>query len=284
MPPPVLALDSLTQQYGSKPVLSVQSVVIDGGATAVLGPNGSGKSTLLRLVATVNEPLSGSIRVAGLDPGDAVERIAIRRRLGYVAQHDGLPDRMRVHEYCDYVCALKEIGPGRLRRRWTNWVLDRVALSDQRGERIGTLSGGMRRRLSVAQALLGGPDLLVLDEPLTSLDAEQRGEVTRLLVELANEATIVVATHHADEMAAVCHRVLVLADGRVAFDGRPTDLANRANGHVWEATAPDQTAACRAIGPNRFRCVAASVPTGATPAEPTVADGYLAVVRFNPAD
>ncbi len=81
MPSPVLALDSLTQQYGSKPVLSVKSVVIDGGATAVLGPNGSGKSTLLRLVATVNEPLSGSIRVAGLDPGDAVVRVAMRRGL-----------------------------------------------------------------------------------------------------------------------------------------------------------------------------------------------------------
>ncbi len=282
MPGPVVSFESLGQRYGAKAVLALDPTVLDGGITAVLGPNGSGKSTLLKLAATVTEPSSGSIRVAGLDPSDPAERTAIRRRLGYVAQDDGLPGRMRVREYCNYVAALKEIGPARLRRRWTAWTLERVALTDHLDDRIRTLSGGMKRRLSIAQALLGGPDLLVLDEPLTSLDAEQRGEITRLLVELAAEATVLVATHHADQFAAACRRVLVLEEGRVAFDGVPRELAARAEGHVWETDVADPMAVCRAIGPERYRCVAQTVPAGVESAEPTVADGYLAVVRFRP--
>ncbi len=283
---PALSFASVTRDYGSKPALDLASIAIDGGMTAVLGPNGSGKSTMLRMAATVTEPSSGRIMVVpkeggdALDTADPLERTAVRRRLGYVAQADGLPARMRVHEYLDYVGALKEIGPDRLRRRWSAWVLERVALTGHRDDRIRTLSGGMKRRLSIAQALLGSPDLLVLDEPLTSLDAEQRGEVTRLLVELAREVTILVATHHADELAAVCHRVLVLDEGRLVFDGRPAELAERARGHVWETAAPHATAVCRAIGPDRYRCVARTVPPGSEPTDPTVADGYLAVIRF----
>lgn len=279
---PTLTLDRVTQRYGNQPALHLDPLVIEGGATAVLGPNGSGKSTLLRLAATVTTPSSGALRIAGHDPGDPVARTAIRRRLGYVAQHDGLPPRMRVQEYCDYVGALKEIRSARLRRRWTAWTLERVGLTAQADDRIRTLSGGMRRRLSIAQALLAGPDFLVLDEPLTSLDAEHRSDVTRLLVELSHDATVLVATHHADELAAVCHRVLVLDDGALVFDGPPAALAGRAVGHVWESDRPDPAAVCRAVGPDRFRCVAARIPPGAAPAEPSVADGYLAVVRFRP--
>ncbi len=280
MTSPTLSLQSVTRSYGSKPALELEPIVLGRGATAVLGPNGSGKTTMLRLTATVTEPSSGEIRFATLDTSDPIERTAVRRRLGYVAQTDGLPGRMRVNEYLDYVSALKEIGPARLRRRWAAWVLERVALGEYRHHRIRSLSGGMKRRLSVAQALLGGPDLLVLDEPLTSLDAEQRGEITRLLVEMARDTTILVATHHADELAAVCHRILVLDEGRLIFDGPPGELAERGRGHVWETSTPDPSAVCRAIGPDRYRCVAAKVPVGTANSDPTVADGYLAVVRF----
>lgn len=277
---PTIALTGVSHAYGrASPALVVPELVMAPGATAVLGPNGSGKSTLLRLLATLHPPGSGSIRVAGLDPTDPVERTAIRRRLGYVAQNDGLPPRMRVHDYCDYVAALKEIGPARLRRRWIAWVLERVGLHEATGRRIATLSGGMQRRLSIAQSLLGDPDLLVLDEPLTSLDAEQRAVVASLVVERALHATIVVATHHADELASVCDRVVVLDDGRVVFAGRPDALASMAVGQVWQADRLDPTAACRAIAPGRFRCVGPAPPPGATLIEPTVADGYLILVR-----
>ena len=280
MTAPALHVEALRQNAGSVTLLDIERLTLHGGTTAVLGPNGAGKSTLLRLLATVNAPASGSLHIDGVSTDDPIGRTAARRRLGYVAQQDGLPPRMRVHEYLDYVGALKEIGPDRLRRRWAAWALERVELTDVRDARISTLSGGMQRRLTIAQALLGGPDLLVLDEPLTSLDAEHRSRVTTLIAGLASEATVVVATHHADELAAICRRIVVLDAGRVVFDGAPDELARRAEGHVWEASEADPYATCRAIGPERFRCVGGTVPDGAESAEPGVADGYLAVVRY----
>ena len=280
MTAPAIRTDGLTQRAGKTTILDVGDLAIGPGATAVLGPNGSGKSTLLRLLATVNPAADGTVAVDDVTATDQASRAAIRRRLGYVPQRDGLPPRMRVQEYLDYVGALKEIGPERLRRRWAAWALARVELTEQRADRIRTLSGGMQRRLTIAQALLGGPDVLVLDEPLASLDAEHRSRVTSLIAELGRDATIVVATHHADELAAVCHRVLVLDAGRVVFDGSPTSLAERATGRVWDTATPDPHATCRAIGPDHHRCVGAALPDGAVPATPSVADGYVAVVRY----
>lgn len=279
MSAPTVALDAIQHRYGAADALAVDRLVFEPGATAVLGPNGSGKSTLLRLLATVAEIQSGSIRVDALDPTVQLERTAIRRRLGYVAQRDGLPPRMRVGAFCDYVAALKEIDSARLRRRWSTWALERVGLTEVAGDRIGTLSGGMQRRLSIAQALLGSPDLLVLDEPLAGLDAEQRAAIGNLLVSLAESVTVISATHHAEELASLCHRVVVVDGGQPIFVGTPATLAERATGRVWESDVQTPGAVCRAVGPARFRCVGELVPAGATPVAPTVADGYLATVR-----
>ncbi len=279
MSAPTIGIDDVSHQHSGAPALAVDRLVMEQGTTAVLGPNGSGKSTLLRLLATLTVPQVGTIRIDGLDPADPIERTAIRRRLGYVAQHDGLPSRMRVREYCDYVGALKEIGPARLRRRWTGWSLDRLGLSPVADDRIGTLSGGMQRRLTLAQALLGQPNLLVLDEPLTSLDAECRGAVTTMLVERSGDATVVVATHHADELATVCDRVVVLDGGHVIFADQPDALAAEARGQVWETDVAQVDLPCRAVGPGRFRCVGPAPPPGVVLVPPTVADGYLMLVR-----
>jgi len=279
MSAPTIAVDSIAHRYGSRPALSIDRLVFEGGSTAILGPNGSGKTTLLRLLATVAELQEGTIRVDGLDPTDPLERTAIRRRIGYVAQRDGLPSRMRVGAFCDYVGALKEIDSARLRRRWTAWSLDRVGLGPLANERIGSLSGGMQRRLSIAQALLGSPDLLVLDEPLAGLDAEQRADIANLFVMLAESITVICATHHAEELATLCHRVVVVDNGQPIFVGTPDTLVAQAAGRVWEATVADPNAVCRAVGPGRFRCVGDTVPPGQIPIPPTVADGYLAVVR-----
>jgi ABC-2 type transport system ATP-binding protein len=276
---PAIAVESITHRYGSRPALSIDRLVFDRGSTAVLGPNGSGKTTLLRLLATVAELQEGTIRVDGLDPSNQLQRTAIRRRTGYVAQRDGLPPRMRVSAFCDYVGALKEIDSARLRRRWTAWALDQVGLSSVAHDRIGSLSGGMQRRVSIAQALLGSPDLLILDEPLAGLDAEQRADIANLFVTLAESITVICATHHAEELATLCHRVVVVDRGQPIFVGTPHTLAAQAAGRVWESTTADPAAVCRAVGPGRFRCVADTVPPGEIPIPPSVADGYLAVVR-----
>ncbi|MEM7139710.1 MAG: ATP-binding cassette domain-containing protein [Actinomycetota bacterium] len=279
MSAPTVAVHGISHRYGAKDALAVDRLVFESGSTAVLGPNGSGKSTLLRLLATVAELQTGAIRVGDLDPGDHLQRTAIRRRLGYVAQHDGLPPRMRVGAFLDYVGALKEIDAARLRRRWTSWALERVDLTEVKNERIGALSGGMQRRLAIAQALLGSPDLLILDEPLAGLDGERRAAISSLLVELAASITVICATHHAEELATLCHRVVVVDGGQPVFVGTPQTLADHAAGRVWETAQPDPSGISRAVGPGRFRCVADRIPAGHTAVVPTVADGYLATVR-----
>lgn len=278
MTAPTIAVSGVTHRYGDTLALDIGSLLTGRGATAVLGPNGSGKSTLMRLLATLMVSQTGSIRIDGLDPAVPVERIAIRRRLGYVAQSDGLPGRMRVAEFCDYIAALKEIGPERLRRRWTAWALDRVGLGDRKASLHAPAQGADPLGAEITQSLLGGPDLLVLDEPLTSLDAGQRSEVTRLITQTAAESSIVVATHHADELASVCDRIVVLDHGRSVFIGTPSELAHQAAGRVWESSTPTVGATCRAVGPDRFHCVGDALPPGAPGAEPTVADGYLTVI------
>ena len=281
MSPPVISLNALRHTFGSKTVLDLDRLVIPGGTTALLGPNGAGKTTLLRLLATVASPAPATVMIDGLDMADSENRLAARRRLGYASQLDSLPPRMRVHEYCDYVCALKEIAPRRRRRRWTDYILGQVGLAEQHDDRISALSGGMRRRLVLAQSLIGHPDLLVLDEPLVSLDAEHRSAMVRLIAASASTRTTIVATHHSDEMAAVCQHVIVLIGGRAVFAGPPDTLAERAIGQVWETSQPLNQPGVRALAPDRFRIVGAQ-PNGAVPANPTVHDGYLAVLNGFP--
>ncbi len=278
MTAPLVSLVDVRHRYGDRIVLDVDRLALPPGATAILGPNGAGKSTLLRLVSTLLVAGEGAVSVDGHDLADPDRRLALRRRLGYAGQLDDLPGRMRVGEYCDYVAALKEIGPRRRRLDRTAHVLAAVGLGSQCGDRIATLSGGMRRRLVLAQSLLGEPDLLVLDEPLVSLDSEHRSTVMRLVASAPGERTTLVATHLADEVASVCAAVVVLADGRVVFDGTPTELSRRATGRVFETATVIEHPSARAVAPGRFRVVGWQ-PPGAVPVEPTVHDGYLAVLN-----
>lgn len=279
MTPPLIAINGLRHSYGSTPVLDLERMVIPPGTTALLGPNGAGKSTLLHILATVAPVDPGVVLVDGADSADANSRVALRRRLGFASQLDNLPGRMRVSEYCDYVAALKEIGPRRRRRRWTEYVLGQVGLTEHTEDRISALSGGMRRRLVFAQALLGGPELLILDEPLVSLDAENRSSVVRLIAASASTRSTIVATHHADEMAGVCQHVIVVIGGRLHFAGPPHELAALAQGQVWETPHPIDHPSVRALGPDRFRIVGAA-PAGGRPVEPSVHDGYLATLAL----
>jgi ABC-2 type transport system ATP-binding protein len=216
MTAPTIVVDRVEHRFGSARALGPVSTSLPPGLTAVFGPNGSGKSTLLRLLATVSPRQTGSLHIGGLDPADPDSRLAVRRRLGYLPQEGGLPARMRVADFLDYVGVLKEIEPSRLRHRWSYWAMTRLDLLAQADVRIGKLSGGVRRRVALAQALLGGPQLLVLDEPDAHLDPDQRAIVNRLLQELAASATVVVASHHPDELGPLANRHLNLRNGLVA--------------------------------------------------------------------
>ncbi len=157
-------------------------------------------------------------------------------------------------------------------------MLERTGLSDVAHDRIRSLSGGTLRRVALAQALIGVPELLVLDEPLSSLDTDQRNNVVAIIGERATDATVIVATHHADEVAGVCNQAIVLHRGHVAFAGPPPELAEQARGFVWEANETHSGANCRSVGAGRSRCVGPRPPAGVSEIEPSAQDGYIVVV------
>lgn len=238
MTAPTVALDAVRHHHrggrgtGPPPAVDVPRLVLGPGTTAVLGRNGSGKSTLLRLLATAERVQTGTVTIGGLDTADEAARVLVRRRLGYLGQADGLPPRMPVVDFLDYVGVLKELAEAD-RRRWAWWALSRLELVDVADRRIRTLSGGVRRRVALAQALLGGPELLVLDEPEISLDLEQRHRLAALLAEQGERATVVVATHQPDLAAGFDH-VVVLDRGVVRFTGPPARLAALGDGRFEE--------------------------------------------------
>lgn len=262
-------------------VHAVRDLELDlaGGVVGLLGPNGAGKTTLLRMLATVLAPDTGELRLLGRDPRLPAERLEIRRRLGYLPQSPSLYGGFTVLEMVEYVAVLKEQTDAAARRRDAMRVLESVGLTDVVRRRVRTLSGGMRQRVALAAALLGSPELLVLDEPATGLDPEQRIELRSLLSETAQRGTVVLSTHNTSEVAALCQRVLVMRDGRIHYDGTPQSLRTTAEGRVWEADEPDPRAARSWMtAEGRFRHVGAP-PPGARAAAPTLEDGYLFVTR-----
>jgi len=269
-------IDGLSRRYGATRALDAVDLALDRGITGLLGPNGAGKTTLLSILATVNEPDAGRVSVLGLDPKDAAERLEIRRRLGYLPQELGYHRHFTVAAFLDYVAILKEITDRRRRAGEIARVLAAIGLEDRARTRIRALSGGMRQRLGIAQALLGQPELLILDEPTAGLDPVQRLRFRELLSDLPGDPVIVLSTHQADDIAAICPTVVVLLQGRVQFAGTPSELAATASGHVWAANERDPGAHLSwRSGDGRWRHVGGQPPADADVVPPTVEDGYL---------
>ena len=272
----VVRAEGLSRRYGATRALDGVDVALERGITGLLGPNGAGKTTLLSILATVNEPDAGRVSAFGLDPGHAAERVEIRRRLGYLPQELGYHRHFTVAAFLDYVAILKEITDRRRRAEEVARVLAAVALEDRARSRIRALSGGMRQRLGIAQALLGEPGLLILDDPTAGLDPEQRLRFRELLSGLPGDPVTVLSTHQADDIAAICPHVLVLLKGQVHFAGTPAELAAAAAGRVWAAGERDDRAHLSwRGGDNRWRHIGDHPPTGAELVSPTVEDGYL---------
>lgn len=250
-----------------------------GGIVTVLGANGAGKSTLLRCLATLIRPDGGAVVVDGLDPRHEAERIEIRRRLGYLPQRVGFSAGATVFDVLDYFGVLKELRDDRGRRHQVFDALERVGLRDRASDDVETLSGGMQRRLAVAQALLGSPSLLILDEPSAGLDPDERLRLRAITAERRAATTVVVSTHLTDE-AALGDVVVVLHEGRIRFTGTPDELQRSATGHTWvqQQLPPPNVRASWRLTDGRHRCLG-SPPTGASLVAPTIEDGYLLLVR-----
>jgi ABC-2 type transport system ATP-binding protein len=271
-----VSLTDVTKRYRGTPALDGVHLAFGPGITGLLGPNGAGKTTFLRIVATVLAQDAGDVRLLGRVP-DTAERLAeVRRRLGYLPQEMGFPRGFSVFGFVDYMAVLKEWTARTRRHDEVRRVLDLVDLGDVTTKRISSLSGGQRRRVALAQALLGEPELLLLDEPTTGVDPEQRVTLRQVLSQAGERSTVLLSTHQTEDVAALCDRVVVLDAGRVRFDGAVVDLVATAAGRVWLADGPHPAArASWRTGTGRHRNVGEAAPPGAEPAEPTLEDAYL---------
>ena len=216
----------LTQRFGSTEILRGVDLEIGQGVFGLLGPNGAGKTTLLRTLATVIRPTGGAVRLLGYDLADRRERRALRRRLGYLPQALGYYPDFTVFEFVEYFALLKELPQAGVRPAVAR-AIERVGLGDRARTKLRTLSGGMLRRVGVAQAIVNDPDLLLLDEPTAGLDPEQRVGFRALLREIGARGTVLVSTHLVEDVGAACGEVALMAGGRIVFRGTPDGLTAR---------------------------------------------------------
>ena len=271
-------ITGLGKRYGTTTALEQLDLEIGPGVTGLLGPNGAGKTTLLRCLATALAPDTGRIEAFGLDPAVAGQRTELRRRLGYLPQDPGLYPNFTASALLDYVAVLKELTDAPRRRTEVRRVLAEVGLADRARVKVRKLSGGMRQRLGLAQALLGDPALLVLDEPTVGLDPEQRMLFRALISRLGETRTVLLSTHQTEDVGALCERVVVLRQGREVFDGTPRALAALADGKVWlSATAPDAQQVYWRNADGEYRTLGTRPPDG-QPARPSIEDGYLTLL------
>jgi ABC-2 type transport system ATP-binding protein len=272
---PTITAQRLVKSYGRTCAVDGLDLETRGGVTGLLGPNGAGKTTLLRMLATVLPPDAGRIRLLGRDPFDPTERLQIRRRLGYLPQDAGFHRGFTAFEAVDYIAVLKEHTERRPRHHEVRRVLDLVGLSDVATRRVRALSGGMVRRLGLAQALLGSPDLLVLDEPTAGLDPEHRMRFRDLVSAAGEGRTVILSTHQTEDVAALCSWVVVVASGRALFAGTVADLVRIAEGRCWVADQRDPRAlAGWRLGSGRFHHVG-DPPAGADLVDASIEDAYL---------
>jgi len=271
-----IELTGITKRYRTTTALEAVDLSFKPGVTGLLGPNGAGKTTLLRIVATVLAPDAGSVRLLGRSPATPEALADVRRRLGYLPQEMGFPRGFTGFGFVDYMAVLKEWTARAPRHDEVRRVLDLVDLGDVSTKRVRALSGGQRRRVALAQAMLGDPDLMLLDEPTTGVDPEQRVSLRQVLSRAGERSTVLLSTHQTEDVAALCDRVVVLDQGRVRFDGAVVDLVETAAGRVWLADAPDPGArASWRTGTGKHRNAGLAAPPGAEPTAPTLEDAYL---------
>jgi ABC-type multidrug transport system ATPase subunit len=280
----MLEIEAVSHTYpdGTRALDNV-TLSVGRGLFGLLGPNGAGKSSLMRVAATLQVPSKGRVRFDGLDA--LAEPRSLRGRLGYLPQDFGVYPGVSAEALLDQIAVLKGVAARSERRDLTERLLRLVNLWDARRRAVSTFSGGMRQRWGVAQALIGNPDLLILDEPTAGLDPTERNRFHGLLFELGESAVVIVSTHIVEDVADLCTRVAVLANGRVAVEGTPAQLAGALDGQVWcgPAGVHSENAAIlttRLSGGRRIaRVLAGECPApGFEPAPAGLEDAYFAAL------
>jgi len=236
----MIEISSLTKTYRSngKTVQALNGVNLEigTGMFGLLGPNGAGKTTLMRILAGIVNPSSGSVHVDGHDLSSEKGKQAVKSMLGYLPQELGMYPELSAYQFIDYMAILKGLDESEHRHRQVEKVLEMVGLKQESGRKIKGFSGGMKRRVGIAQALVNDPKLLIVDEPTAGLDPEERIRFRNLLVNLAEERAVLLSTHIVEDIGQTCRDLAVLSCGQVVFRGSPTDLMQAADGHVWMLT------------------------------------------------
>ncbi|MEU0478195.1 ABC transporter ATP-binding protein [Streptosporangium sp. NPDC006013] len=283
-----IEISRLTKTYrGGVHALDGLDLDVPTGIYGLLGSNGAGKTTLMRILAGLLKPTSGTVRIGGHDIATADGRLAVQRTLGYLPQDLGVYPDLTARQFLDYIALLKGIDSRSTRRRRIGELLEVVSLTQDADRKLKGYSGGMLRRVGIAQALLADPRLLIVDEPTTGLDPEERIRFRTLLSQLAGDRTVLLSTHIVEDVAQTCRLLAVLTKGRLAFTGDVGELVSQADHRVWTLTtpgpAPSHGRVVAAVPEGtgmRYRLIAATSPDPyARPAEPTLEDGYLALME-----
>lgn len=230
-----LTIDRVSKRFKDKSAVDDVSLTLTPGVWGLLGANGAGKTTLMRMCCGIMQPTAGEIRADGIP----IDRLgaAYRDSLGYLPQEFGFYPSFTVRDYLDYMAALKGIGKRDARRR-TNDLLEQLGLADVRKKRIAKLSGGMKRRVGIAQALLNEPEILILDEPTSGLDPSERVRFRNLLSEFAQGRIVLISTHIVADVEYIAMQNAIMKDGRLVGCGTTTDLVAEVAGNVWTARVP----------------------------------------------
>lgn len=231
----MLSIQGLTHVYGNG-VRALDDVTLDvpTGMFGLLGPNGAGKSTLMRTIATLQSPTGGKVRFGDIDVIAEPEKL--RRTLGYLPQDFGVYPRVTASAMLDHMAILKGLSNGKERKDTVEALLVQVNLWDVRNKAIAGFSGGMRQRFGIAQALIGQPKLIIVDEPTAGLDPEERNRFLNLLAAIGEGVVVILSTHIVEDVADLCPRMAIIANGRIVSQGAPADLTASLKGRVWKKT------------------------------------------------
>jgi ABC-2 type transport system ATP-binding protein len=229
----MLIIENLTHVYANGvKALDEVNLTIPRGMYGLLGPNGAGKSTLMRTVATLQAPTSGHIRFGDIDVLKSPD--LLRRTLGYLPQDFGVYPRVSAYDMLDHMAVLKGIANAKERKEVVESLLNQVNLWTVRKKAIAGFSGGMRQRFGIAQALIGDPRLIIVDEPTAGLDPEERNRFLNLLAEIGENVVVILSTHIVEDVSDLCPAMAIICDGRIVKEGAPADLVRQLSGRIWK--------------------------------------------------
>src|ERR1700722_7607890 len=231
----MLEIRDLSKTYGNG-VQALKNVSLDipNGMFGLLGPNGAGKSTLMRTIATLQDPDTGTIVLNGLDV--LADKPAARRTLGYLTQEFGLYPKVTAEAMLDHFAVLKGVTSRSDRKAVVEALLRQTNLWEVRKRKLGTYSGGMRQRFGIAQALIGAPKLIIVDEPTAGLDPEERNRFLNLLAEIGENVVVILSTHIVADVADLCPAMAIISGGRIVREGEPAALIAALKGRIWTKT------------------------------------------------